>query len=72
MPQLLEDKVHFILQLPLRWASAHFLGNVRDYLTAKLPGRWIGCASTDNNPLFLWPPRSPNLIPCDFFLMGLH
>ena len=28
------------------------------------------CATTDNNALAFWPPNSPDLTPCDFFLWG--
>ena len=28
------------------------------------------CATADNNALAFWPPRSPDLTPCDFFLWG--
>ncbi|PSN43273.1 hypothetical protein C0J52_11470, partial [Blattella germanica] len=27
------------------------------------------CATTDNNALAFWPPNSPDLTPCDFFLL---
>ncbi|GFG33206.1 hypothetical protein Cfor_02512, partial [Coptotermes formosanus] len=32
--------------------------------------RWIGRAATGDNHLLPWPPRSPDLTPCDFFLWG--
>ena len=35
-----------------------------------LPGRWIGRASGSDQALLLWPPRSPDITPCDFFLWG--
>ncbi|KAJ4430846.1 hypothetical protein ANN_19437 [Periplaneta americana] len=35
-----------------------------------LPQRWIGHAADDNNALERWPPRSPDLTPCDFLLWG--
>ena len=35
-----------------------------------LPGRWIGLASGNDQPLMLWPPRSPDITPCDLFLWG--
>ncbi len=40
------------------------------YLNENLPGRWIGSASDNDNVLLKWPPRSPDLTPCDFFLWG--
>ena len=70
MLQLQEDKADFILQQD--GTPAHFLGSVRDFLNAELPGPWIGRASEDDSHILLWPPRSPNLISCNFFLMGLH
>ena len=59
MPRLQKDKANFILQQ--NGATAHFLGNVHDYLNAELPGGWTGRASGDGNPLFLWSPSSPDL-----------
>ncbi|PNF28252.1 hypothetical protein B7P43_G06653 [Cryptotermes secundus] len=32
--------------------------------------RWIGRVGEDDVALFTWPPRSPYLTPCDFFLLG--
>ena len=44
--------------------------DVRGYLNGTLPHRWIGRASQDDSPLLSWPPRSPDLTPCVFFLWG--
>ena len=50
-------------------APPHWSRAVRDWLNEKLPNRWIGRgADTDLN--IKWPPRSPDLTPCDFFLLG--
>lgn len=46
-------------------APPHWAWAVRDYLDEVFPRRWIG----RNGPL-LWPARSPDLNPCDFFLWG--
>ena len=35
-----------------------------------LPHRWIGRAVNNDQHLLLWPPRSPDLTPCDFFPYG--
>ena len=51
-------------------APPHFHHDVRGYLNDTLPYRWIGHASQDDCPLLPWPPRSPDLTPCDFFLWG--
>jgi hypothetical protein len=42
----------------------HFHNNVR----VLLPQRWIERAANWDNNLLRWPPRSPDLKPCDFFL----
>ncbi|PNF20691.1 hypothetical protein B7P43_G00324, partial [Cryptotermes secundus] len=41
-------------------APPHWHLNVRRFLSESLPQRWIG----------RWPPRSPDLKPCDFSLWG--
>ncbi|PNF16165.1 hypothetical protein B7P43_G01102, partial [Cryptotermes secundus] len=49
----------------------HFHGNIGVFLKCVLPQRWIGhAAANGDNNLLPWPPRSPNLTPCDFFLWG--
>ena len=47
-------------------APAHYAVEVREWFDRNFPNKWIG----RNGPV-LWPPRSPDLNPCDFF-MGLH
>jgi hypothetical protein len=47
-------------------APPHFHRNVRQHLDDNFTNIWIGRGS--NN---LWPPRSPDLTPLDFFLVGL-
>jgi len=51
-------------------SPAHFHCEVRQYLNTFLLGRWIGRASGSDQPLLLWPPRSPDITPYDFFLWG--
>lgn len=47
-------------------APPHFANPVKQLLNGNLRGRWIGRGSD-----FLdWPPRSPDLTVCDFFLWG--
>lgn len=46
-------------------APAHSSLRVREYLNNKFPGRWIGPGGS-----ILWPARSPDLNPADFFLWG--
>lgn len=47
-------------------ASPHFYKPVINYLNLEFPNRWIGRRGN----LLEWPPRSPDLTPCDFFLWG--
>ena len=46
-------------------APPHYRHIVREYLDRKFPNRWIG----RGGPIS-WPPRSPDLTACDFFLWG--
>jgi hypothetical protein len=66
MTQLQEDSEDFIFQQD--GAPPHFHSDVRAYLNANLPGRWIGRTSNDDSAFLPWPPRSPDLTPCDLFL----
>lgn len=50
-------------------APAHFGNQVRAYLNQELGSRWIGRGVTQNGSI-PWPPRSPDLTACDFFLWG--
>ena len=52
-------------------APPHWSRQVRQFLNETLPNRWIGRQGADDLALFSWPPRSPDLTPCDFFLWGL-
>jgi len=47
-----------------------FHRNVRVLLSRVHQQRWIGRAAKGDNHLLSWPPRSPDLTPCDFFLWG--
>ena len=46
-------------------APAHTSRMAMDWLQMKFPGRVIS-----NKSDFVWPPRSPDLNSCDFFLWG--
>ena len=67
MPQL-QNIPTFIFQQDR--SPAHFHSEVRQYLNTVLPGRWLGRASGNDQLLILWPPRSRDITPCDFFLCG--
>jgi hypothetical protein len=68
LPQLEEDSNDFIFQQD--GAPSHFHMAVRDHLNAHLPRRRIGHAGANDVVWCRWPPRSPDLTPCDFFLWG--
>lgn len=46
-------------------APAHYAVAVRHWLDEKMHGHWIGRRGPHE-----WPPRSPDLTPCDFYLWG--
>ena len=48
----------------------HWHRNVRRFLNKTLLQRWIPCPGPQDLALHLWPPRSPDLTFCDFFLWG--
>ena len=51
-------------------APCHYHRNVRNFFNDTLPHLWIGRAVKNDQHLLLWPPRSPDLTPCEFFLWG--
>jgi hypothetical protein len=67
MPQL-QNKPTFIFQQD--GSPSRFSCEDRQYLNTVLPGRWIGRASGNDQPLMLWSPRSTDITPCEFFLWG--
>ena len=64
MPQMNEDSNDYIFQQD--GSPAHYK-DVRGYLNRNLPQRWIGRTGKEDDALIRWPPRSPDLNPCDFF-----
>ena len=69
LPQLNTNYDDYILQLDGA-PPPNFHRNVRVFLNRVLQQRWIGRAAKGDNHLLPWPPRSPDLTPCDFFLWG--
>ena len=51
-------------------APSHWKLTVRSYLNDNLPGKCIERAGGEDNGMLKWPPRSPDLISCDFFFSG--
>jgi len=64
IPQLNEDSNDYIFQQD---GSPAHCKDVQGYLNRNLPQRWIGCTGKEDDALMRWPPRSPDLTPCDFF-----
>ena len=50
--------------------APHWHKEVQEYLNEHLPGRWVGCAAATDNTFCTWPPWSPDLTVCDFFMWG--
>jgi len=48
------------------------VSHLRVLLNRVLQQRWIGRAAKGDNHILLWPPRSPDLTPCDFFSLGVR
>ncbi|GFW09426.1 DUF4817 domain-containing protein [Trichonephila clavipes] len=44
--------------------------SVRDWLNITEPNQWIGHKEPPDKACIAWPPRSPDLTPCDFYLQG--
>ena len=63
-----EDEDNFVFQQD--GAPPHWALDVRAYLNHELANRWVGRAAAADDALLLWPPRSPDLTPLDFFLWG--
>jgi len=68
MPQLNEDSNDYIFQQD--GSPAHYK-DMRRYLNRNLPQKWIGRTGKEDYALMRWPPRSPDLIPCNFFFWGV-
>ena len=51
-------------------APPHWHLAVLTFLNEHLPNRWIGHAWQNDQVFCKWPPRSPDLTVCDFFLWG--
>ncbi|PSN43644.1 hypothetical protein C0J52_16671 [Blattella germanica] len=53
-----------------RLHEENFIWQQNGYLNETLPNHWIGRQGPGDLALHSWPPRSPDLTPCDFFLWG--
>ena len=68
IPQLAVERHDYPFQqdgAPPHWHCA-----VRTFLNEHVPNRLIGRAGQNDQVFCKWPPRSPDLTVCDFFLWG--
>lgn len=61
VPLAIRQRMFFMLD----GAPCHYHVEVRDFLNAEFPERWIG-----REGAIAWPPRSPDLTPMDFYVWG--
>ena len=47
----------------------HYL--IHSYFNQHLPQHWIRCTIAEHQTLLRWPTRSPDLMLCDFFVVGI-
>jgi len=66
--KLTRNSTFYNRTVPLHPPPLHFDRNVPVLLNRVLQQRWIGRAAKEDNQFLPWPPRSPDLTPCDFFL----
>ncbi|GFW41844.1 uncharacterized protein TNCV_5541 [Trichonephila clavipes] len=52
-------------------APPHWHLSVHDLFHITVPIQWIGRKEPTDKACIAWPPRSPDLTPCDFYLWGL-
>jgi len=68
LPCLLED-IPLMIRSQMYFqhdgAPPHYTRYVRDYLDESFPNHWLG----RGGPV-AWPPRSPDLMPLDYYLWG--
>jgi len=69
MPQLADEEVQGCIYQQ-DGAPPHWHKEVLEYLNEHLPGLWVGRAAATDNTFCTWPPWSPDLTMCDFFLWG--
>ncbi|GFW15152.1 uncharacterized protein TNCV_172991 [Trichonephila clavipes] len=65
--------IQSINQLPIYQDSVphHWHLSARDWLDITVLDQWIGRKGPHDKTCFAWPPRSPDLTPCNFYLWGL-
>jgi hypothetical protein len=68
LPQIKQDSENFTFIQD--GAPPHWHSGVRHYLAENLPRHWIGRSTDENMAVTCWPPRTPDLTPCDSFLWG--
>ena len=64
-----EDSDDYVFQQD--GCPAHFHNDVRDQINTNLTQCWIERFGQEDVMLMHWPPRSPDLTRCNFFLEGI-
>ncbi|PSN46223.1 hypothetical protein C0J52_11379 [Blattella germanica] len=64
------ENPHFILEVECDSPKLNVFCAVSKRVYGPFFSRWIGCAGYQDNVFCSWPPRSPDLTVCDFFLWG--
>jgi hypothetical protein len=59
-----------VILTPIENESLQVHRDLRGYLNQILPQIWIERTRQEDDALIRWPPRSPDLTPCDFFFWG--
>ena len=73
LPSFIEDCQSLVQQdfvFQQDGAPPHWGTEVRTLLNQHLSKRWIGLRGAADDVFCSWPPRSPDLTPCDFYLWG--
>jgi hypothetical protein len=65
IPQLDKDDQEGCIHFQQDGALPHYLGEVREYLNTRFPGRWIGRAAP-----IAWPPSFPGSYTPGFYSYG--
>lgn len=65
-PHIARENLQVYLYVP--WVL-NFIGGC-SYLDQHLPLCWIRHMTAEDQALFCWPPRRPDITPCKFFFWG--
>ncbi|XP_049952201.1 uncharacterized protein LOC126464603 [Schistocerca serialis cubense] len=58
------------LEADLNDSPPHWKLEVQEFLNQRITEQWISCTGPNDSVIHYWPPRSPDLTECDYFLWG--